>query len=183
MNRLFYIIVFVLVSSLCFVLGRATKKDIVTTQVKEVVIRDTLRFETPTYIYRNVIDTMFVPIEKTIRLRDTLYLSLPMERRVYGSDDFYAEVTGYKPSLDYIEVFPKTKVVTKYVKGQERWRFSLDAGMDVGKGRQAYIAPNIGAEMGYMRWSVTAEAGLDFSMTQAVIPYYQIGLRYAIIQR
>ena len=132
MNRLFYIIVFVLVSSLCFVLGRATKKDIVTTQVKEVVIRDTLRFETPAYIYRNVIDTIYVPIEKTIRLHDTLFVSLPMERKVYGSDDFYAEVTGYKPSLDYIEVFPKTRIIKETITQSVTNRNALSIGMELG---------------------------------------------------
>lgn len=131
MNRLFYIIVFVLVSSLCFVLGRATKKDIVTTQVKEVVIRDTLRFETPTYIYRNVIDTIFVPIEKTIRLRDTLYLSLPLEKKIYGNSEYYAEVSGYRPNLDYIEVFPKTRVVTERIV-EKRKMNSLSAGIELG---------------------------------------------------
>lgn len=179
-----YIIVIVLgivIGWLCRGCFHADKTPIV--QRDTIVYRDTIRESYPLEISKEVVRTEYVVVRDTLRIKDTLYLSLPMERRVYGNDDFYAEVTGYKPSLDYIEVFPKTKVVTKYVKGQERWRFSLDAGMDVGKGRQAYIAPNIGAEMGYMRWSVTAEAGLDFSMSQAVIPYYQIGLRYAIIQR
>lgn len=130
MNRLFYIIVFVLVSSLCFVLGRATKKDIVTTQVKEVVIRDTLRFETPAYIYRNVIDTIYVPIEKTIRLRDTLYLSLPIEKKLYSSSEYYAEVSGYRPSLDYIEVYPKTKIVKEYVNQPSKNRNTLSFGIE-----------------------------------------------------
>lgn len=163
--------------------GYHFREEVKMVQKDTIVYRDTIRETYPIEISKEVVRKEYVVVRDTLRIKDTLYLSLPMERRVYGSDDFYAEVTGYNPSLDYIEVFPKTKVVTKYVKGQERWRFSLDAGMDVGKGRQAYIAPNIGAEMGYMRWSVTAEAGLDFSMTQAVIPYYQIGLRYAIIQR
>ena len=131
MNRLFYIIVFVLVSSLCFVLGRATKKDIVTTQVKEVVIRDTLRFETPAYIYRNVIDTIYVPIEKTIRLRDTLFLSLPLEKKIYGNSEYYAEVSGYRPNLDYIEVFPKTRVVTERIV-EKRKINSISAGIELG---------------------------------------------------
>ena len=130
MNRLFYIIVFVLVSSLCFVLGRATKKDIVTTQVKEVVIRDTLRFETPAYIYRNVIDTIYVPIEKTIRLRDTLYMSLPLEKRSYKRDDFYAEVTGYDPRLTYIEVYPKTVYINESVGESVTGRNTLSFGIE-----------------------------------------------------
>lgn len=130
MNRLFYIIVFVLVSSLCFVLGRATKKDIVTTQVKEVVIRDTLRFETPAYIYRNVIDTIYVPIEKTIRLRDTLYMNLPLEKKLYSSSEYYAEVSGYRPSLDYIEVYPKTKIVKEYVNQPSETRNALSFGIE-----------------------------------------------------
>ena len=157
---------------------------VVDIQRDTIVYRDIIKEYHPIEISKEVVRKEYVVVRDTLRIKDTLYLSLPMERRVYGSDDFYAEVTGYNPSLDYIEVFPKTRVITERIKEQpNKWRFSLDAGVDIGKGSQAYIVPNIGAEMGYMRWSVTAEAGLGFSMTQAVIPYYQIGLRYAIIQR
>lgn len=152
---------------------------------RDTLVRvDTIREDNPILIKESVIDTMLVILRDTIRLRDTLFLSLPLEKKIYGNSEYYAEVSGYRPNLDYIEVFPKTRVVTERIKEQpNKWRFSLDAGVDIGKGGQAYMSPNIGAEMGYMRWSVTAEAGLDFSTTQAVIPYYQIGLRYAIIQR
>lgn len=84
-------------------------------QKDTIVYRDTIRETYPIEISKEVVRKEYAVVRDTLRIKDTLYLSLPVERKVYGSDDFYAEVTGYKPSLDYIEVFPKTKVVTKTI--------------------------------------------------------------------
>ena len=152
---------------------------------RDTLVRvDTIIEKNPILIKEEVIDTMLVVLRDTIRLRDTLFLSLPLEKKIYASGEYYAEVSGYRPNLDYIEVFPKTRVITERIKEQpNKWRFSLDAGVDIGKGSQAYMSPNIGAEIGYKKWSITAEAGLDVSVAKDVIPYYQMGLRFAIIQR
>lgn len=96
-----------------------------------IVYTDTIREAYPVEIRNETIDTMLVTIRDTLRIKDTLYLSLPMERKVYASDEYYAEVTGYKPSLDYIEVFPKTRVITERIVEKER-RNSISAGMEFG---------------------------------------------------
>lgn len=131
MNRVFYIIIFVLVSALCFILGRTTKRDTVASQVKEVVIIDTLRIETPEYIYHNVIDTILVPIEKTTYLHDTLYVALPREEKTYKGEDYLARISGFQPSLDYIETYPKTTTITETITQSVIQRNSLGIGLDM----------------------------------------------------
>ena len=129
-----YIIVIILgmaVGWLCRGYFHADKTPIV--QNDTIVYRDTIRETYPIEISKEVVRREYVIVRDTLRIKDTLYLSLPMERRVYGSDDFYAEVTGYKPSLDYIEVFPKTKVITKTIQPVTNRN-----------------ALSIGAELGYM---------------------------------
>lgn len=127
-----YIIVIVLgmvIGWLCRGCFHADKTPIV--QNDTIVYRDTIRESYPLEISKEVVKKEYVVVRDTLRIKDTLYLSLPMERRVYGSDDFYAEVTGYKPSLDYIEVFPKTRVVTERIV-EKRKMNSLSAGVELG---------------------------------------------------
>lgn len=97
-----------------------------------IVYRDTIREAYPIEISKEVVRKEYVVVRDTMRIKDTLYLSLPMERRVYGSDDFYAEVTGYKPSLDYIEVFPKTRIIKETITQSVTNRNALSIGMEFG---------------------------------------------------
>jgi hypothetical protein len=99
---------------------------------RDTLVRvDTIREDNPILIKESVIDTMLVVLRDTIRLRDTLFLSLPLEKKIYGSSEYYAEVSGYRPSLDYIEVFPKTRVVTERIV-EKRKMNSLSAGIELG---------------------------------------------------
>lgn len=127
-----YIIVIVLgmaVGWLCR--GYHFREEVKMVQKDTIVYRDTIRETYPIEISKEVVRKEYVVVRDTLRIKDTLYLSLPMERRVYGSDDFYAEVTGYKPSLDYIEVFPKTKIITERIVDRRKMN-SLSAGIELG---------------------------------------------------
>ena len=127
-----YIIVVILgmvIGWLCRGCFHADKTPMV--QKDTIVYRDTIRETYPIEISKEVVRKEYVIVRDTMRIKDTLYLSLPMERRVYGSDDFYAEITGYKPSLDYIEVFPKTKIITERIV-EKRKMNSLSAGVELG---------------------------------------------------
>ena len=90
-------------------------EKVVDIQRDTIVYRDTIREYHPMLIREEVIDTMLVFVRDTIVRNDTTYITLPLERKVYASDEYYAEVTGYRPSLDYIEVFPKTRIITRSV--------------------------------------------------------------------
>ena len=127
-----YIIVIALgmvIGWLCRGYFHADKTPIV--QRDTIIYRDTIRESYPLEISKEVVRKEYVVVRDTLRIKDTLYLSLPMERKVYGSDDFYAEVTGYKPSLDYIEVFPKTKIITERIVERRKMN-SLSAGIELG---------------------------------------------------
>lgn len=88
---------------------------VVDIQRDTTVIVDTHVVEKPVLVERTIKDSLLVAIHDTIRIHDTLYMSLPNETKVYWEDEYYAEVSGYKPSLDYLEIFPKTKIVTEKV--------------------------------------------------------------------
>lgn len=105
---------------------------VVDIQRDTIIYRDTIRETYPIEKSKEVVRKEYVVLRDTLRIKDTLYLSLPMERRVYGSDDFYAEVTGYKPSLDYIEVFPKTRIIKETITQSVTNRNALSIGMELG---------------------------------------------------
>ena len=78
-----------------------------------VVSYDTIKVTKPVYISQKVIDTLLVPITDTLRQNDTLYVPIPKTQRYYAIDSLYqAWVSGYKPNLDSIKVFPKTIYTT-----------------------------------------------------------------------
>ena len=97
------------------------------------VVVDTHIVERPVPVRVTVTDTMYVVVTDTVRINDTLYVSLPLERKEYRRDEFYAVVAGYNPSLIHMEVYPKTKTV--YVTEKQRETVSqrnyLSAGVEM----------------------------------------------------
>lgn len=122
---------------LSFGLGRYTAKPETILEEREridtLVIRDTLTHYVPQYVHKHTRDTIRVPIRETIH--DTVAVYLPRETRVYEDARYRAEVSGYQPSLDRIDIYTKTEVVTKdvtqVVKQKTRWGLGISAGYGV----------------------------------------------------
>ena len=76
---------------------------------------DTIVFDHPVPVIKEKIRTELLPIRDTLRLTDTLYMALEIERRTYAGDDYRAVVSGWHPSLDEITVYPKTITITQTV--------------------------------------------------------------------
>lgn len=96
-------------------------------------IYDTIVFERPAYRVSYVTDTVatyFTTIE-----HDTVLVDVPIERRVYAEDSlYYASVSGWKPSLDTLIIWPKETTITiherDFVKPR-KWSFGITAGPSV----------------------------------------------------
>ena len=102
----------------------------VTMKVDTVTVIDTVVRETPIIREISVIRHDTVRIE-TIR-HDTVQVAMPVERKVYSEDSlFYAVVTGWKPSLDSLIVYPKTILVNREkitFREQRKWLIGISAG-------------------------------------------------------
>lgn len=126
-------------------------------QVDTLRIRDTVLIERPVPVEVRMVDTMLVAVADTIRLSDTVYLRLPREIKQYEDSLFRAQVSGYRPELDWIEVYPQTVYLTKVVKtpSVRRWGLGLQAGYGayVAAG-QVRLAPYLGVGVSYsiLRW-------------------------------
>ena len=122
----------------------------------EVIRIDTVVVEKPVPVYVRIVDTMRVPVpvRDTITERDSVFVKLPREQAFYQDTAYRAWVSGYRPALDSIEVFQKTKVITiteTVTQPPRRWGFGITAGYGatIGPDRSVGLAPFIGVGISY----------------------------------
>lgn len=119
-----------------FALGRRTVKPVVITNSDTVVVTkvDTAYIDRPVVVYREVVRTEYLAVADTMRINDTAYLPVPIERKVYEDSLYRAVISGYHPSLDSLWVFNTTHYmnVTNTVKEKaSKWSFGAAAGPSV----------------------------------------------------
>ena len=120
-----------------FIVGshRGYRKAVTDVEVKTdtLYLRDTITKikPIPHVVYKT--DTMLVYVQ----VRDTIreVVTLPKKIKVYEDSTYRAVVSGFRPSLDEISVFPITKVVTdtrvQMVPKKTRWGIGLQASYGV----------------------------------------------------
>ena len=106
------------------------------------------------YVERTVTDTMLIALTDTVTVSDTVYVRLPREQKRYADTNYVAWVSGYRPRLDSIEVYPSTRYVTKTVTkmddSRKRWGIGIQAGCGVGlTGGKVVGVPYIGVGISY----------------------------------
>lgn len=150
--------IFVTLLVLAFGLGRYTAEPVRIVEERAqrdtLIIRDTVTHYAPRYIERHTRDTIHIPIPELVR--DTVAVYLPRETKVYEDSRYRAEVSGYQPSLDRIDIFTQTKVVTQntaqVVKQKTRWGIGISAGYGLAINAHDYAftpAPYIGIGIQY----------------------------------
>lgn len=161
-----YIAILVLSALLALSLWRNAKSKRSVMEVVErvridtftMVVRDTIRLVEPTFVSQVVVDTIFV--EKAPENG----LFLPIIQKHYGDSLYDAWVSGYRPALDSIHVYPMTvtRTVTRDVErevARKTFDVYLRAGGYVAGGNVVpYIGTmlkfkndlTIGADIGYM---------------------------------
>ena len=127
-----YVIIGALLLIVGYILGRSRKgeNDTILVQRDTTFVRDTIVIEKPSEVRKEyVAEKILVPVRDTVWLHDTLFVQLPMQKKFYREEDYYAEVSGYNPSLDYLEIYNKTVYVTKTEREKEKRNY-LAIGMD-----------------------------------------------------
>lgn len=95
-----------------------------------------------------IVDIVLMPVKETLKRTDTVYLPIlidtttdrtvegdsipvliPITSKEYKTDDYRAVVSGYKPSLDFMEVYRDNKIITlSPLQKKKRWGLGLQAG-------------------------------------------------------
>lgn len=85
----------------------------------------------------------------TIIVRDSLvFVQVPMEQKIYQGENYKAAVSGYKPSLDWIETYQQTQVIQPKPK---KWGLSISAGGSLTpKGAAPYVG--LGVTYDIIQW-------------------------------
>ena len=125
----------VLMLAACFFLGRHFPAEPEPSRVMRdtITIRDTVRdtLPRPFLVRFDHWDTLYIPfyIIDTAST-DSVPVPIPIEQKEYRTEDYRAVVSGYRPSLDVMEVFRRTQTVTVREK-PKRWGIGPQAGFGV----------------------------------------------------
>ena len=76
-----------------------------------------------------------------------MYIPVPITQKEYRTEDFRLSISGYKPNLDYIEIYRKTEQITKVV--DRRFGIGITAGYGIGRNG---LSPYVGIGGFYRIW-------------------------------
>lgn len=108
-----YIIIFLVGAILGWVCRPEHIREVTKKITDTLVVVDTHVVEKPVLVEKTIKDSMLVAIHDTTIVNDTIFVALPIESKTYKGEDYLAVISGYRPNLDRIEVYPKTTTVTK----------------------------------------------------------------------
>nr|WP_249931968.1 hypothetical protein [Parabacteroides distasonis] len=99
---------------------RGDVTDKVVSKSDTVLITDTIHDSIPYPVYETLVQTIPEPFPVYITLdgdtvKEPVYVPLPITSKEYKTDDYRLSISGYKPNLDYIEVYRKTEYITKTI--------------------------------------------------------------------
>lgn len=103
-------------------------------QTDTIVRIDTIVYDHPVEVTKWREKTVYIAIKDTqiVHTTDSVYVVLEREKKAYSGEDYKAIVSGVQPSLDLIEVFPKTTIITNTIEKPTPYKWSLSAFGDVG---------------------------------------------------
>lgn len=113
-----------------------------------VFVIDTVRIEKPVPVERVVVRSDTIAVVDTVAFADTLYVPVPIEQVMYEDSTYRAQVSGWHPSLDWIEVYQRTQVITERIPDKRRWTWGVSAGAGVFIGPDGKVRPGAGAIVG-----------------------------------
>lgn len=106
---------------------------------------DTIHDSIPYPVYETLVQTIPEPFPVYITLdgdtvKEPVYVPLPITQKEYKTDDYRLSISGYKPNLDYTEVYRRTEYITKTITPPRRWGIGVIAGYGIGKhGLSPYV--------------------------------------------
>ena len=137
----------IIIGALLLIIGFAMGTLCRTNHIREVtkkvtdtlVVRDTHIIEKPVLVEQTYYDSLYVAIHDTIRIKDSVFVALPIEKKIYKGEDYLAEISGYKANLERIEVYPKTTIIKESTVQTVTNRNALAIGFEMNYTDSPYI--------------------------------------------
>ena len=136
-TTLLFVAALLLALGLGFLGGRRSATRPLLERVDTVTVRDTVVDYRPvvTEVRTVRVDTVRLAVAHppdTVVVHDTVEVEVPIVFSRYRGDNYDIGVSGFRTELEYVKVFPETKVVTKMVMQQKRkFGFGVSAGPTV----------------------------------------------------
>ena len=88
----------------------------------------------------------YIPIRDTVTINDTVYAVVSRERVVYQDSLYRAVISGIYPSLDSLQIYPRTTTITIREKAKSnKWHLGIQGGV----GYTGRVEPYIGLGITY----------------------------------
>lgn len=144
---------------LAFLCGRQCSKNTPveppTPKVDTLVIHDTIKVTQPISVTKRVVDSVFVPVTDTLRLRDTLFVILEREQVRWEDSLSVVYASGVQPQVDSVIHHVEQLIITKEIPviqvKKTRWGIGVQAGLGAGKdGLTPYVG--VGVSYSLLTW-------------------------------
>lgn len=107
----------------------AEKKNNVVIRITDtLIISDTIHDTVPMIKHVSHVRYDTIVATRTDTMTDTVHVFIPIESKCYSSDDYRAWVSGYKASLDSIDVYQKTVYMSIETKAKAKTRIGVCVG-------------------------------------------------------
>lgn len=136
-TTLLFVAALLLAAGLGFVGGRRSVTRPLLERVDTVTVRDTVVDYRPvvTEVRTVRVDTVrlaAVQPSDTVFVHDTVEVEVPIVFSRYRGDNYDIGVSGFRTELEYVKVYPETKIITKgYAMETKRWGFGVAVGPSV----------------------------------------------------
>lgn len=136
-TTLLFVAALLLSLGLGFLGGRRSVTPSLLERVDTLVIRDTLVNYRPvvTEVRTVRVDTVRLAVAQpsdTVVIHDTVEVEVPIVFSRYTGDNYDIGVSGFRTELEFVKVYPQTKIVTKgYSIKPRRWGFGVAVGPSV----------------------------------------------------
>lgn len=111
MKYIVYLVVILIIIFNCYKLGQNSIKQTIIEKTDTITITDTVVIVKPkldtVYLTKYVTDTLYTTDSVKVNV------NVPISTTIYKDSTYYAEISGFKASLDVIKVFPRETTIYK----------------------------------------------------------------------
>ncbi|MCC8035949.1 MAG: hypothetical protein LIO77_08495 [Rikenellaceae bacterium] len=137
------------VTIIALVRGCGHKRITTVRHIDTLILRDTVRdtLLVPHKVYLSRTDTVYLPSPA-----DTVFMEVvvPVERKEYRTENYFAVVEGYRPRLVAMSVFPETRYITETTTTTVTVKPRLGIGIHTGYGYgKQGLSPYVGVGLHY----------------------------------
>ena len=160
-SKVFWLVCLLVASLLCNIIllaEHSSHKNGITSDTIRVTIIDTIPHLFPIPVDSVVLryEAQFLPVKRDTAMQigctDSVQVLMPITQKQYNDSSYTAWVSGYKPSLDSIYVYPRHDVVTitnTIRLKPKRWGIGLNVGYGITpkNGMQPYIGVGVSCNL------------------------------------